>query len=453
MSKLFSSFQRLVPDGLAMRFALLLVAALIAANMVALAVFSVERDRLDRSAIINREIERIITLVPIMEATNPQQRRNIAREASTRNSRISIDPTPLAQERELSTRWTGLREQLREALPDHDVKIGWASRQGENGLAGFGISVALKPLDAARHQWLNVVSRGDRRGPPETNGTMLWGVLGLSLIAVLGVGLIFVRLLTRPLRDLARAAKAAGNGDRTARVPETGAREMRQAASAFNTMQERIAQFDAERMRTMAAVGHDLRTPITSLRIRAEMLGEEDGAPMIRTLDEMTIMANGLVAFARGSADTEATQAINLDEYLKQLCADRGAEYAPQNQANPLVINVRPVAFGRAIGNLIDNAIRYGEVARVSLMQSSDNAMITIKDNGSGIAPDRIDQMFEPFVRGDDSRSLETGGAGLGLSIARSIITSHGGTLTLQNDETRGLLAIVGLQMSAGKNL
>ncbi len=153
-------------------------------------------------------------------------------------------------------------------------------------------------------------------------------------------------------------------GDRDARVPEDGPREMRAAAAAFNDMQARIARFDAERMRTLAAVGHDLRTPLTSLRIRAEMLDEADAAPMIRTLDEMTVMADGLVAYARGVAEAEPVQDVDLAALLARLCEDRGAPLAVDA---PAIVRGRPVALGRAIGNLIDNALRYGGAARVRL--------------------------------------------------------------------------------------
>ena len=210
-------------------------------------------------------------------------------------------------------------------------------------------------------------------------------VLGLSLASVLGVALLYVRRLTRPLGDLAEAARAAGRGDRTARVAEDGPREMRDAAAAFNDMQGRIARFDAERMRTLAAVGHDLRTPITSLRIRAELLDEADAAPMIRTLDEMTVMANGLVAYARGAGEAEAIESIDLALLLARLCEERGAGLKAEAA---IAVMARPVALGRAIGNLIDNAVRYGGAARVRLSRDAGEAVIAIEDDGPGIPPD-----------------------------------------------------------------
>jgi signal transduction histidine kinase len=244
---------------------------------------------------------------------------------------------------------------------------------------------------------------------------------------------------------LAEAAAAAGQGDRTIRLPEEGPRELRTAAAAFNDMQARIARFDAERMRTLAAVGHDLRTPITSLRIRAEMLDDDDlREPMVRTLDEMTVMADGLVAYAKGSRDTEDTQRMDLAPFLRRLCEERGAAFVAGAE---VAVVGRPVALGRAIGNLIENALRYGQSATVRLDRDEREAILLVEDKGPGIPPERLEAVFEPFVRGEDSRSQETGGAGLGLSIARNIVLAHGGAIRLENAAEGGLRVSVRLPL------
>jgi signal transduction histidine kinase len=274
-------------------------------------------------------------------------------------------------------------------------------------------------------------------------------VFGTSLIAVLGAGLLFIRRLTRPIDALARAAADAGRGDRMVRLPENGPREIRAAAQAFNDMQVQIARFDAERMRTLGAVGHDLRTPITSLRIRAEMLDDAEVRDnMVRILDEMAVMADGLVGFAKGARDDEPVQDIALPAFLAQLATDRGAMFS---RGPDLILRTRPVALTRAVGNLVDNALRYGGSAKITLEQDGRDALISITDAGPGIAAERLASVFDPFVRGDDSRSADTGGAGLGLSIAQGIVQAMGGRITLTNLQPRGLKATIRLPLGNGK--
>lgn len=448
------------PDGLASRFTLLLTVALVVANLVALGLMTVERQRLDRDAFQSREVERIISLLPAIEAAAPELRRRIARDSSTRLSRVDVRPEPIVSAAARDKASASLTAELAAALPDRDVRaaIRVGARRDDVGddradrgshhdaRTVIAVSIALAGPEGARTQWLNMVSRGRATRPPGIESEVFLLVLGVSLICVLGVGLVFVRRLTRPLGALAQAARAAGQGDRTAKAPETGAREMREAARAFNAMQSEISQFDAERMRMLAAVGHDLRTPMTSLRIRAEMVeDEEQRTAMIRTLDEMTVMAAGLVTYAREGHDGEQKVEVDLEALLAPLCAERGAQF--KAQAHPKITG-RPVGLGRAIGNLIDNALRYGGAASVTLAATRTDALVTVDDTGPGIAPDRLEDMFQPFVRGDTSRNLDTGGAGLGLSITRTIIAGHGGTIALENRAGGGLRARVSLPLS-----
>ncbi|WP_169727411.1 ATP-binding protein [Granulosicoccus antarcticus] len=473
---------RWLPDGLAARFTLLLACALIMANVLALLVLSGERARWGRESRDSRELERIIALVPVLESIEPGRRAVIAASASTRVARVEMSDRPLIVETADTKRSRSLQEQLNQSLAPRDVFVMVGNRQQPGSRQGgerrdrdhrpqkkpgpeiIGVSIRLASVngsarratpntairpESAHASWLNITAKGEPALPGAASQLLEDGVffliLGLSLVSVLAVGLWFVRRLTQPLALLAEAAQAAGRGDRTARVPEQGAREVRAAASAFNSMQAQIARFDAERTRTLGAVGHDLRTPITSLRIRAEMLDDEFREPMVRTLEEMTVMANDLVAFARGNDDGEKLQSFDLNETLVHLCKERGANYLA---GGAIQFKGRPVALIRAVGNLIDNAIRYGLAARVSLAHSDGYAIIRIEDDGPGIPAERMMTVFEPFVRGDESRNSETGGAGLGLSIARSIVRAHGGTIELHNRKPSGLLACVYLPMT-----
>lgn len=431
--------RRLVPDGLAGRFALLLVAALIIVNLVAAALLSSERQRFGREIGEGRTIERLALIVPLVAAAPPPERARIADLAGDRFARVTLGSDPLVGPDESDERATAQLAATLAALGAEPAEL--RARITSGGRDGR-VLLSVR-LGGPGETWLNVRTR-PLGSPPPSNPVPFLRVLLVSLAAVLIVAVWFIRHLTRPLAALAAAARAAGRGDRLARVPEVGARELRESAHAFNEMQSRIARFDAERTRTLAAVGHDLRTPITSLRIRAEMLDEADRDPIVRTLDEMTVMADGLVAYARGQADAEEMADIDLAALLDRLCAERGAAMTP---APPLVVRGRPVALSRAFGNLIDNALRYGGAARARLERRGAEALVTIEDDGPGIPAGRIEAMFEPFVRGEASRSAETGGAGLGLSIARGIARAHGGGLRLVNRPEGGLCAEVSLPL------
>lgn len=449
--------RRLVPDGIAARFALILAAALAAAMLIALVAQGIERSSFNRAALMEREIERVRALVPALEALPGPQRAALARDASSPLVRVTVGPHPLAQATSADGRARMLAAQLAEGLGSRAVAVETMDGNGDGDGDGDGDRPGPRPgawrlsvrlaVAGPEPVWLNLaVLRMD--GPrPDIEPGALALVFVLSLVAVLAVGLAVLRQLTRPIAALAAAAQAAGRGDRSARVAEQGPREIRAAAAAFNDMQVQIARFEAERMRTLGAVGHDLRTPITSLRIRAEMIDDDETRDaMVRTLDEMAVMANGLVGFARGTHEDEEMQDIALPAFLARLAAERGASFAG---GPALAVRARPVALGRAIGNLVDNALRYGGSAELALARADGMAEITVADSGPGLPPERLETVFAPFVRGDDSRSLDTGGAGLGLSIAQAVVVAHGGSIALENRRPQGLIARVRLPLAA----
>ncbi|NND43389.1 MAG: HAMP domain-containing protein [Silicimonas sp.] len=430
--------KRVLPTGLTGQLILLLTVALLLANAVALVLLASERDRLGRAAREEGAVARILALAPLLDGIDREERVRRISAADQRGTRIEVASDPIVPPNAAGSRAQALAALFAPSLGGRELRL--ADGADRNTLA---ISVALNTPD----DWLNAVLR--LGSPPRRTNSIeaLALVLGLSLAAVLGGALIFLRRLTKPLAELAQAARAAGRGDRSARVAEDGAREFQEAAHAFNDMQARIARFDAERTRTLAAVGHDLRTPITSLRIRAEMLSDQDAEPMIATLEEMRVMADSLVAFARGGENTEEPQPVDLAKLVQRLAAERGAELAV---VMPTEIIGQPVALSRAIGNLIDNAMRYAGAARVTLDRTGKDAVVTIEDDGPGIPAEQLDEVQEPFVRGEGSRSLDTGGAGLGLSIARAVAQGHGGNLELSIRESGGLRAKLRLPIVEG---
>jgi signal transduction histidine kinase len=274
--------------------------------------------------------------------------------------------------------------------------------------------------------------------------TRFWMHLGLTLAVVIAVALIAVRLVTRPIQRLAEAADAFGGDLESSPLAETGPTETRRAAEAFNRMQDRLRRLIAERGRALAAVSHDLRTPLTRMRLRAELIDDETLRAQINAdIDDMQAMVESTLDYLRGLRENEAVQSIDMNALLASLAADQQALGHPVtlggSTAAPYV--GRPSALKRALGNLIDNAVKYGRSAHITIADSATELRLAIEDNGPGIAEADLARVVEPYVRLEASRSRETGGVGLGLTIARDAARQHGGALHLANRAGGGLAA------------
>ena len=442
------------PGGLAGQFALVLVLALLAANVLAALLFNSERGRALRDARRFAQLERIVALVPALDTLTPDLRRQVLRATTTRRARLESAADPLVAATTANDIASALAAAIGERLepPDtRDVRVALHAagrRRWQRRIAGLDVSVRLDD-----GSWLNA-RLAPPRGPPAVPRGPVILTLGLSFAAVLAVGLLFAWRLVGPIRALEAAAVRAGRGDRDARAPERGPREVRKAAAAFNAMQAAMARFERERARTAAAVGHDLRTPITSLRIRAEMLDDEAlRKPMVRTLDEMRVMADSLLQWGRAGAEAEPAETVDVAHILAGLC-DEAQNAATYEGPASCPVRGRPVALRRALGNLLDNAHRYGDTANARIDERDATVTITISDDGPGMAEAQLEAVLEPFARGEESRSRDTGGTGLGLAIARDILREHGGTLTLRNrtnadGEVLGLEAVATLPTGA----
>ncbi|MBR9909029.1 MAG: HAMP domain-containing protein [Gammaproteobacteria bacterium] len=245
-----------------------------------------------------------------------------------------------------------------------------------------------------------------------------------------------MRRIARPLRDLAQAASDLGRGRSVAPLPLRGPQDVQDTVAAFNTMNERLDRFVSERTRMLAALSHDLRTPMTSMRLRLELMPpSEERDKLIASLEEMQQMAEATLSFVRQAGDQEALQKVDLNALLGSLCDDLAALEQPVNyaDADAQTLLCRPVSLKRALRNLIENAVRYGGTADVSLKRQGNSLVVDVRDTGPGIPEAEMEAVFDPFYRLESSRNRETGGMGLGLSIARQIIHSHGGQLTLTN--------------------
>ncbi|WP_116134401.1 ATP-binding protein [Tropicimonas sp. IMCC34043] len=307
------------------------------------------------------------------------------------------------------------------------------------------ISVAMQ-----NGTWLNVLTRFHR--PPYQ---LAWTAVGTFAVSAVLIGAtVWVALgqLTGPLRELARSAEEFGRGAEAHVIDPSGPNELRSLTGAFNRMQERIRRFVDDRTRLLAALSHDLRSPLTALRVRAEMIDEDETRErIIATTEEMQEMVESTLAFARGVSNAEPVETVNLSEIVASLVADMDASAGLVTlQPSPEMVRVqlRPTSMRRALRNLIENALRYGGQAEVRVWRDGEAARIAVEDRGPGIPEDQFEHVFDPFVRLETSRSRETGGAGLGLSIARTIVQSHGGDIDLQNREGGGLTATMTLPVA-----
>jgi signal transduction histidine kinase len=306
----------------------------------------------------------------------------------------------------------------------------------------YGVGLAV-PLN--RGAWLNTAFAKPAMGGFWTSQSVL--TLIVTALTLSAIMIFAARGITRPMRRMAVAAEALGRGEATAPLPESGPEDIRNTAQAFNRMQERLQRFVADRTRMLAAIGHDLRTPITSLRLRAEFVTDpEIREKMLATIDEMQKMTEATLTFAREESAAEETRSIDLSALVQALSddlADIGHDVTFTNGVK-IPYRCRVESLKRAIRNIIENAVRYGGRARVALSHDADSIEIIIEDDGPGIPPGLVEQVFVPFFRLEDSRNRETGGVGLGLSIARSIVRNHGGDIRLVNSAP-GLRAIITL--------
>jgi signal transduction histidine kinase len=490
MTRLWAAVRRLWPTRLAGQLIALLLLALILAQAISFWIFLDERRVAVQSANRLQILSRTASIIRLLEDTPQALHEQILRTASTPLLRFwladasAVDPTDAENQ----------NNRLQQVLAGHlagvgieEVLVDWRDEDGGWGdwwRAKKPDRALIRPVGSAdararddfedgdrqwprdrrwRHprlppnlvisaqldngQWLNV---GTRLPPPNSD----WAMPGLVSMGVMAVALFvivtfMVRRLTRPMVELAIAAERLGRGEAVPPVPERGPADVRETTRAFNRMHARLQRFVQDRTRMLAAISHDLRTPITSLRLRAEFIEDEEiRQKILETLDDMQRMAEATLAFAREEAAQEDTRAVDLAALIDSVCADladigQDVTFAIAPRSHYLG---RPSSLKRALRNLIENAVTYGQRARVALEAGQHEWRIVIEDDGPGIAEADFERVFAPFVRLEESRNPETGGVGLGMAISRSIVRGHGGDITLQN--RRGEHAIEGLRVT-----
>ncbi len=465
---------RVFPNSLKGQLILLaLLATLLSQVASLLFILDDQRSRMNNVWLHNM-LARIATAKEVIEATPPELHRKILKSVDNWALRYTIDAEPPAAAS--ADAGANFRDQIGRAFrKDADrVMVAVDASQSEEPLIellfgdlwrdikqDFAPKSAHAPQPAARPPyahisvplqsggWLNVVVL--QRGLNAPAWPLLVQFATMAAISAIGIIAVLGRL-TRPLKKLAKAASALGRGETSAKLNEEGPREVVETIRAFNEMQDRLTTFVYDRAKMLAALGHDLRTPITSLRLRAEFIEDDDVRDQIlQTLDEMAEMAEASLSFAREEAAQEPTRLVDIGALTSSVCedlADTGLAVTWADTGN-FAVRCRPVAMKRALRNLVENAVAYGHQANVTPECKNGEARIVVEDEGPGIPEADMEKVFKPFVRLEQSRNKDTGGVGLGLAIARSILRSHGGDILLQNRPGGGLRAILSFGKAA----
>ncbi len=464
---------RLAPRSLFGRLVLILLGGLILAQLATAYINLAERDQLLYRAGGMRLAQQISDIVKLLDSLPAAERRRVVAVFNAPPLAVSLErPRITAPEgsAESDFQHSMFTAVLRYALGDETqvnvVRLEGApesfrsaARGGPQGMPmmqgrgrgmsqGFSSAGTFFTVQIALHDgaWVTF----DSYLSPQATAMPLR--LALTLLILLGtvvvVSLVAVRWVTGPLSALATAAEKLGEDINRPPLPETGPSEAQRAARAFNTMQRRLARFINDRTRIFTAMSHDLKTPITRLRLRAEMLEDEAlRAKFTKDLEEMEAMVTQTLDFMRDASTQEAVQPIDVTALLESVQADyqdTGGKVEIEGRvAQPYP--GRPRALRRCLTNLVDNAIRYGGGATIKVEDAADRLTIRVLDDGPGIPEQELEQAFEPFFRGETSRSRDTGGTGLGLGIARNIARAHGGDLVLRNRAEGGLEAVLTL--------
>lgn len=438
--------RRLWPEGIAARLGLLLLAGLGVFGVVA-GLFYLD-ERRDRAVEhFGRVLSvRMLAIVELLETATPEERRKLLTALSDRRLSIRLlldSPQGAEWDPPGSMDEDAGRHLLRLAPRPVLMRYGDAPSGERHGRPRIVIAVGLENGGWAEFSV--------RPGYWPRAGPLIWlGVVALLVV----LGLVWgAHRTTRPLRRFAEAADRLGLDANPPPLPERGPRELRNATRAFNRMTARIRRLVDDRTLMLAAVSHDLKTMLTRLRLRAEFI--EDGEQKEKAaadLDEMQAMLEATLSFARDDAADERPVAVDLAAMLQSLAADladagRAAAYEGPDR---LTLRGRPVALRRVFENLLDNALRYGGEAAVSLRQADGRAEVRIEDRGPGIPAALRERVFDPFFRVEASRSRATGGSGLGLAVVRAVVQRHDGEIALEDRPGGGLRARVALPLQGG---
>ena len=455
--------KNLLPDTIAGRAMVLLVVGLAVTHLLSNLFYATDKEKALLSAGGEHAVQWAAMVGNFAETIPPEQIVEAARNASPDHRFLTVTEFPVVV-RDTVRDWreTSLHRELAKHLSSDrrtDFRIAYASASADSPAARYWRKIMaeegqdpseeliLISLRLSDGNWLNMATRLEP--PPVFFSARLGWSMAVMLIAVVLISAVIVGKLTEPLTQLSRAAEKLGTDVQAPAIPETGPEEVRRTARAFNEMQKRIRRFVNDRTQMLGAIAHDLGTPITRLRLRAEFVEDEElREKMLRDLDDMEQMVASTLSFIREDAASEPKETVDLGSLLARVCddiKDTGAAVELTEIPRWVLLECRPVALRRALGNLIENAVKYGGRARVSLEMEPERVVIFIDDEGPGIPEERQEDVFQPFQRLEDSRNRETGGTGLGLAVARTIVRAHGGDIRLRNRPSGGLRVEVAL--------
>lgn len=392
----------------------------------------------------HRVAEHLASASRVMIQRQPAERPAVAARLSSKNFMVRwlpvMPPTP-----PMSAALIDMRDQItawEPVLSDHHLHL-YLKAPGRGGTVAGGIMLADGSWLAFKAPQL----------VDENKFRVAWfAMMGVIAIGVSLIAILLIRWTLRPVRTLSKAAALIGHGQEVEPIPEHGGGEVRGLIRAFNEMQSRIHSLIADRTEALAAVGHDLRTPLSRLQLRSEAISDDALRGAISTdVREMEGMVSSLLAYLGGEDDPEARQRVDVAVMVATLVdevEDAGgvASYDGLDHAERLV---RPVGFKRAMRNIVENAAKYGDRVAVHVLDEDGALVIIVEDDGPGIAPDMLDEVLKPFIRLDPARGRNTGGLGLGLAISARAIEREGASLTLVNREQGGLRVTVRLPREA----
>ena len=449
--------RRLWPRSFAAQTVLVLLIGLTVSHLLSIAIYSSERINALALTGGQQMAHRIAEIVRLVEETPPEWRERIVHAVESPSFAVTLSDAPKIAATPDDWRARILAGSLAELARSDTVRVEILAPEeawpGQGIMHAHMMPMAMPGGDRFRAsvrlsdgRWANFATAAPEAPP-------LWSVEGIASLVLMVAAVVLLsiwaaRRMTRPLRTFARAADRLGRDMTAPPLAEAGPDEVRDALHAFNRMQENLQRMVRNRTEMLAAISHDMRTPITTLRLRAEFIEDEDEREKtLETLNEMEAMIASTLAFARDDAATEESRVVDMAALVRSLCddmADLGHDVGFDGPER-FPYRCRSSALRRAIANLVENALKYGSRARVALSANGPVVTLTVDDDGPGIPDAEMEAVFQPFHRVETSRNLETGGVGLGLSVAKSVADAHGGTIWLENREDGGLRAILKL--------